>query len=123
MLNRILICLTAVLTSAPAATVVINEVMYHPSDDFDALQYVELFNSSDKEVDLSGWSFTHGPKYTFPDKSKIPAHGFLVICRNIDAFHRAYIGDIPALVPIVGADNAGKIEGMNRPNDLLSMTE
>src|SRR5436190_2491512 len=97
MLNRILICLTAVLTSAHAATVVINEVMYHPSDDFDALQYVELFNCSDKEVDLSGWSFTHGPKYTFPDKSKIPAHGFLVICRNLDAFHKAYLGDIPAL--------------------------
>jgi hypothetical protein len=92
--KRIVFLLLFLIPAQSATTVVINEVMYHPTDDGDALQYVELWNSSSTDVDLSGWKFTHGPKYDFPARTKIPAHGYLVICRNSEAFRRAYIGDI-----------------------------
>jgi len=121
MFNRLLIFLLAALTSAQAATVVINEVMYHPSGDTDARQYIELFNTTEKDVDLSGWSFTHGPEFTFPDKTKIPGHGYLVVCRDVDAFHRAYLGDLPALGNFTGKLNhkGEKIELVDRSGKVI----
>jgi hypothetical protein len=62
--------------------VVINEVMYHAPLDLDELQYVELFNRGTAEVDLSHWSFAKGIKFTFPDKTRLAAGGYLVVCRK-----------------------------------------
>src|SRR6185503_2466251 len=58
-----------------------------------------------KEMDLSGWSFTSGPKFTFPDNCKIPAHGLLVVCRDLAAFRKAYIGDFSVLGNFTGKLN------------------
>jgi PAS domain-containing protein len=35
--------------------VVINEIFYHAPDDIADLQWVELYNTSDQAVNLSGW--------------------------------------------------------------------
>jgi hypothetical protein len=75
---------------AASPSVVINEVMYHPADDQEALQYIELFNRTDLPVDLSGWSLAHGPRFSFAAKTIIPDHGFLVVCRSVQAFRRTY---------------------------------
>lgn len=42
-------------TSATAAPVVINEIMYKPADSFDTKDFVELYNPNTYSVDLSGW--------------------------------------------------------------------
>lgn len=68
MRRRIHITLTALLATsgamvatpvapAQAATprVVINELYYNPLDDNPASEYLELFNASGSNVDLSGW--------------------------------------------------------------------
>lgn len=66
--------------------VVINEIFYHPPDEeYDGnidLEYIELHNRSAEAIELSGWSFTDGMEYTFGAGDRIPAFGYLLICRN-----------------------------------------
>src|SRR3954468_16953183 len=83
-------------------SIVINEVMYHPADDQDALQYVELYNTTESIADLSGWSLDAGAKFIFPGGTSIPAHGFLVVVRDTNAFRRAYGPAIPMVGNFAG---------------------
>lgn len=88
-----LLCLALVFwlgVAAAPAPVVLNEIMYHPPDGRDDLQYIELFNRSGAEADLSGWSFTKGIKFTFPAQTKLKAGGFMVVCRDRAKFVKQY---------------------------------
>lgn len=85
-----LFLLMALLTPAAHARVVINEIFYHAPDDIEDLEYLELHNSGDQAVDLSGWAFTRGMKFKFPPGSRIEAKGFLVLCRNRERFKAYY---------------------------------
>ena len=78
--------------------VVINELMAHPISGDDDDQFVELHNISDAACDLSGWSFTDGIAYTFPDGAVLPAGGYLVVARNRDRMLGRYPGLSPELV-------------------------
>ncbi len=60
----------------------INELMYHPISGSDDDQYVELYNHGTNAVDLSGWSFSSGIKYTVAANTTIPAGGYLVVAAN-----------------------------------------
>ena len=80
--------------------VVINEVMYHPQADTQDLEYIELFNSSDVDVDLSDWSLVSGILYTFPALSQLNAGAYLVIAQSPAALRNAY--DIPQSVTVLG---------------------
>src|SRR6185436_9237552 len=55
------------VAASEQSSVVINEIMYHPPGDREDLQFIELFNAGKTECDLSGWRFTKGAKFTFPD--------------------------------------------------------
>ena len=79
-----------VMACAVEAKVVINEISYHPPEDNDALEFIELHNSGSEEVDLSGWKFTKGIKYEFAKGDRITANGFLVLARDKDAFKSIY---------------------------------
>ncbi len=71
--------------------IVINEVMtsnhgafVHPA--YDTVDWVELYNATDRDFDLSGYGFTDSIKdvkrsirYHFPDGTVIPAGGYLVL--------------------------------------------
>ncbi|MDB6152386.1 MAG: Inner spore coat protein [Chthoniobacteraceae bacterium] len=83
------------IANAGPDNVVINEIMYHPSGDMDELQYVELFNASTKQADLSGWTFSKGVKFVFPPNTKMAAHSFLVVCRNSAEFLKSHGKNIP----------------------------
>src|SRR5436190_19309609 len=88
---RIVISLAAL--AAPAisrADVLINEIMYHPSDESTTEEYVELYNPGAGAVDLSGWKFTSGVQFTFPNGPSIPAGGYLVATASPSAFHAKY---------------------------------
>lgn len=77
-----------------AGEVVINEIMYHPPDDRDELQYVELFNQGNQPADLAGWSLNKGLKFTFAKPTVVPAGGYLVVCRDRTAFASHYGSEI-----------------------------
>ena len=105
---------------AVAYPVIINEVMYHPPLDLDDLQYIELFNSGEANLDLSRWSFSKGVKFVFPENVRIPAGGYLVICRSRAALLANYDPNIPVAGEFTGklshrgeklelADAAGKV--------------
>ena len=75
------ICTALTAFSAP----VLNEIMFRPGTSFPEntqLEFVELFNSTDSVMDLSGWGFTKGITYTFPQGTSIGAQGYLVISAN-----------------------------------------
>ena len=74
-----------------SASVVINEVHYHPPAPFGkALEFVELLNLADAPVALVGWRFTSGIDYAFPVEAVLPAGGYLVVCRNRAVFTETY---------------------------------
>lgn len=62
--------------------VVINELMYapitHDADD----QFVELYNWSGADVNLSGWKLSDGIDYTIPTNTVLKAGNYLVIAKN-----------------------------------------
>ena len=69
------------LSAAVRADVMINEIMYHPSSENPADEYIELYNSGVLPVTLTGWKFTSGVTFTFPAAS-IAAGGYLVVAAN-----------------------------------------
>lgn len=88
---RCLLALLAVATCA-RADVVINEIMYHPSSENTAEEYIELFNSGGTSVDLTGWRLTSGVQFAFPNGRTIAAGGYLVVAANQAAFQAKYPG-------------------------------
>ncbi|MCC6235813.1 MAG: CotH kinase family protein [Verrucomicrobiales bacterium] len=89
--------LRAALGSSPGA-VVLNELMYHPPDDRDELQWIELHNASTNAVDLAGWSFQKGVTYTFPSPTRLAPGGFAVIASHREAFLRHYGTSVPVVL-------------------------
>jgi len=71
--------------------VVINEIMYHPSSENPLEEYIELHNHGSSSVNLTGWEFSSGVRFTFPNIS-IPAGGYLAVAANVAAFQAKYPG-------------------------------
>ncbi len=95
--------------------VVINEIMYHPPGDSDALQYIELHNSGTARVQLDGWAFTKGVAFDFPAGSAIESNSFVVICRNRAAF-KGHFG--PEIMTI--GDFSGRLSHRGESVQLVS---
>ena len=89
-LRALICCFLSQLAFGGDTDVIINEIMYHPPLELDQLQYIELFNRGDTPVDLSRWSFAKKIQFDFPSKTELPAGGYLVICRNTNAFAANY---------------------------------
>ena len=76
-----------------AQKVVINEIMYHPSGELGAdsvFEFIELYNSDTSNIELSGWSFTEGISYVFPQGTHLEMGAYLVIARNPDSVMAHY---------------------------------
>ncbi len=87
----------------PARRIVINEVMYHPSSENTAEEYVELFNSGTTAVDVTGWQFSKGVTYTIPGidpgTPRVMQPGdFLVVAADVATFAATYPGVDPSIV-------------------------
>lgn len=77
--------LAASCVQAADSIVVFNEVMYHPREDA-GIEWIELHNLLALDVDVSKWSIRGGVEYSFPVGTLIPAHGFLVVAKDPEAF-------------------------------------
>jgi hypothetical protein len=71
--------------------VVINEFLYHAYDNDLRREFIELYNRSDRSIDISGWSFTQGFNFTFPESTVLTPKGYLVVARD-PAFIRETYG-------------------------------
>ncbi|MCX5638203.1 MAG: lamin tail domain-containing protein, partial [Planctomycetota bacterium] len=87
--------------SAPVA-VIINEIMYHP---YHALntpenmgqEYIELYNKGNAPVNLSGWRFSDGVEFVFPNVT-LNNGNYLVVAADVNAFKAKY----PGVTNVVG---------------------
>src|SRR5262249_33347690 len=82
--------------------IVINEIMYHPPAGRTNLQWVELYNRGNADINLSKWSFTKGIQFTFTDGTHLAAGGYLVVCRDTTAFASHYGQQIPVVGNFTG---------------------
>ena len=96
-LASLLAVAVAPLVRGDEKDVIINEIMYHPPNELQNLQFVELLNRGQTAVDLSNWSFSKGIKYVFPQGTSIGPGSYLVICRNSQDFSARYGAGIAAL--------------------------
>ena len=76
-----------------STAIVINEIMYHPIDNDRDREFVELYNRSDDPVELTGWEFTNGIEFSFPDNTVLGAGEYLAVGRD-PAFLRS-VYDLP----------------------------
>jgi hypothetical protein len=77
----------------PAPRVAINEIYYHPLRDMDAREeFIELRNNTAEAINLKGYSFTDGVTFEFEADAELPAGGFAVVCRDVEAFRAIYDG-------------------------------
>lgn len=102
-------------TFAYGSSVVISELMYNPVGDSGPVdnndyEFIELYNAGNVTKDLSGYQFTNGVSYTFPDGVSLARDAYLVIVRNLQQFSVRY-PDIQNIAPgaYTGSlDNSGE---------------
>ncbi len=72
--------------------IVINEIMYNAPGDSPE-EWVEIYNRSGADVDVSGWQFSDGISYEFPAGTPpIPAGGYAVVVWDVAAFNILHAG-------------------------------
>ena len=72
--------------------IVINEIMADPPSDERNGEFIELYNRSDKAIDLSGWEFVEGIDFTFDEGTTISPKSYLVIAANKEWINENYEG-------------------------------
>ena len=107
------------------APVVINEIMYDPVSQDSRDEYIELYNWTREDVDLSGWSIADGVAYAFPPRTVLKAGNYLVVTKDtarLDASHSGVSSD-----QIYGAfsgtlGNGGERIALCRPGTLAGQS-
>ena len=91
-------------------SLVINEINYNASLDFDPGDWVELYNPMDNPVNVSGWVFKDEDDlhaFTFASGTEISSGGYIVIANDMTAFHNLF----PAVTNYVGSMGFGLAGG------------
>ncbi|MCG8491020.1 MAG: lamin tail domain-containing protein, partial [Sneathiellales bacterium] len=74
--------------------IIINEIMYNPHDYSDSGDWVELYNNSDNQIDISGWKFSDDKNtFVFPDDTKLDAKEYIILVSDLDDFQEVYSFD------------------------------
>ncbi len=74
---------------------VINEVNYNSHPDHNAGDWIEVYNGTGADINLSGWIFRDGEdlhSYRFPENFILEEEGYLVLVNNVDSFQTIYPG-------------------------------
>ena len=83
--------------------IVINEINYKSSDDFNADDWVELYNPNSTSIDLSGWQLKDDDDshvYEIPSETQIEGNSFIVLVKDASDFSDVfpditnYIGEL-----------------------------
>jgi len=80
-------------SNASTLNIVINEINYKSSENFDPGDWIELFNPNADAIDISGWILkdnNDNNQYLFPQGTFINGEDYLVIVRNSDNFSQFY---------------------------------
>ena len=66
-------------------SVVINEINFKSADNFDTKDWIELYNTTEAAINISGWKLVGerlDEAFTIPVGTIIPPYGYLVACAN-----------------------------------------
>ena len=74
--------------------IVINEIMFYPTNSPVKSEYVELYNRGTEVIDLSGWSIKGGISFKFPNRTVLASNAYLVVAKNASWLRLQY--DLPA---------------------------
>ncbi len=122
-------CLVSLAAAASrmAFALTITEIHYQPPASGPDLRFVEVFNDSPTVADVSGWYFSSGVQFTFPDRTLIAGRAYLVVCADTAAVRAHYgienfIGDFAGNLDPDGetleiANNSGVREARVRYGD------
>ena len=80
----------ALVPGALSASVVINEIFYNAPEDREDVQWLELFNNSEKAAELAGWTIDDGKVFTFLASARIEPQSYLVVALNPEQFTKLY---------------------------------
>ena len=80
-----------------SGNIVISEIMFHPSSELVADEWIELRNRGTNVVNLAGWKLNRAVDFVFPSVN-LPAGGYLVVAANVAAFNAKY----PGVTSVVG---------------------
>jgi hypothetical protein len=88
--------------------IMINEIMYHPADPSEELEFIEVHNTLSYSMDLSDWTLDGDITYSFPAGTIIPADGLIAIAKKPSALQSAtgstgYLGPFTGQLPNTGA--------------------
>ena len=73
-----------------ASPVVINEIHYEPEDKLDRAEFVELYNAGSYPIDMSGWYFSAGITYVFPNPTILSAGEYIVLAQDVTGLQAKY---------------------------------
>ncbi|HEX9916660.1 MAG TPA: lamin tail domain-containing protein [candidate division Zixibacteria bacterium] len=79
----VLLLLSLTACAYAQGDVVLNEVLANEPKSWTTLEWVELFNGSDEEINLAGWKLTSDEDTTVFDSIVITAGGYLVLARKL----------------------------------------
>jgi len=109
-------CMVIFLTAQSSMGLVVSEIMYHPSDSGEQLEFIELYNNRAVFEDLTGCAFTDGIQYVFEAGTVIKGGGYLVLARDPAALEQAY-GITGVIGPFSGRlDNNGERIALSNNN-------
>ncbi len=82
LLKHLLLASCCLAMPTLSAQVVINEIHYEPENKTQAEEFIELHNAAEEPVDLSGWYFSNGIFFRFPDGTVLAGGGYLVVAED-----------------------------------------
>ncbi len=91
----------AVFNFTGGSDIVINEINYKDSPDFEVKDWIELFNNTANAVDLSGWIFKDDDdlhEFVIPNGTIIPSESYLVLAQSLTDFQTLF----PDVSPVLG---------------------
>ena len=105
------------------STVVFNEIMFHPADNGEQLEFVELHNQMAVDMDISRWRIDDGIEFEFPTGTIVPGGEYVVVARDPDALLAAT--GVEALGPYSGrlSNNGETLELRNPANRRMDIME
>src|SRR5690242_19431222 len=88
----LVLMLAPVLPAFADATLVFNEIMYHPQTNEPALEWVEFHNQMAVDLDVSDWYVTNAVFFKFPPGTVVKGGGYLVLASSPDDLKGANSG-------------------------------
>lgn len=73
--------------------VIINEINYRSHPNYDAGDWIEVYNNTFSDIDMSGWIFKDKNDehiYHFPEGFFLAKDSYVVICNELDSFKTQY---------------------------------